>query len=160
MLAEVDTVDAARVDHLRRGVVQHLVLVYVAEGDEVDARQIERLQVVHRVVTHAEQALCADPGAEQVRMAHHDRRQAGIERLGVHAELGAIQVDHCLVQLGDGVVLEFGLGQDGAAHGPGESDDLNLAGFRVDQVGADRSRDRDARDLERAKDLDAGGSSR
>ena len=42
LLAEVDAVDAAGVDHLRRGVAERLVLVDVAERDVVDARQIER----------------------------------------------------------------------------------------------------------------------
>jgi len=91
-----------------------------------------------------EQPLGANSRAEQVGVADNDCRQLRVQRFGLAAELGTRNIDHRLVQFGDGAVFVFRLGQYQAAHRPRKRDHLDRTTFRLDHVSAQRARDRDA----------------
>src|SRR5205823_3543012 len=94
------------------------------ERDEIDTRQIEGLEVIHRVVAHGEQSFSANFRTEQVRVADNDARHVRIESLSFDSQLVAGEVDHSLVQFGDRVILELRLRQHEAAYSPRKREDL------------------------------------
>ncbi len=101
------------------------MLVEVPERNVVDAGQIERPRSYIGSLPMVSSRSAPIRPPEQVGVADDDRRQARVQRLRVGEQLGAVQVDHRLVQLGDGAVLEFGLGQRHAAQRPGKGEHLD-----------------------------------